>query len=352
MKKLILVLILFLFIINNVNAISLNCKIINDKPVCGSDLDGFEPLEEDEVELDLKLVDEYIVTNLDELKDNEGFEPETLTIKKPKLDINLKLTELEQIPKNIDVELFPVSLYSLWALFGASILLVIFILIDSLDVKGYIKGRRGQVFIMAALIFALLLFPLVIKYNTVTTYPNLEEYKETSEIYQKEFPKVINYGTYRSLDSNRQLDNFSLVFLGEARKKDPEFGGFYMFKDVSGNLHIVNTLNEKVLTFSLTNLNADQVNLTLLSNNYPTNGTICITDVSCTSVSSFVGDFGSAFYQSDVLAPDSLDVQIIGDPTAFPLDISNFTSAFYLTSSTPTPLPGAPNQVRVTLAQY
>ena len=45
-------------------------------------------------------------------------------------------------------------------------------------------------------------------------------------------------------------------------------------------------------------------------------------------------------------------VQIIGDPTAFPLDISNFTSAFYLTSSTPTPLPGAPNQVRVTLAQY
>ncbi len=53
-------------------------------------------------------------------------------------------------------------------------------------------NKKGQIFIIAAIIFALAIYSVAIQYNTIKTYHGLEDYKELSDNYKKEYPKVPN----------------------------------------------------------------------------------------------------------------------------------------------------------------
>src|SRR3989338_3031554 len=133
-------------------------------------------------------------------------------------------------------------------------------------------NKRGQIFLIAAIIFVMSIYSVAIEYNTIKTYPGLEDYKDLSENYQKEYPKIINFALYNGSDPNAAIDNFTQAFLKDAKTKDPNFGVFYIYKDKDGNLHIVNTLNNKVIKLEFIGLDGKRIDLGLLSQDTKSKG--------------------------------------------------------------------------------
>ena len=214
-------------------------------------------------------------------------------------------------------------------------------------------NKRGQVFLIAAIILVLALYSVVIEYNTIKTYQGLEDYKDLSENYQSEYPKVINFAIYDNADPVSAADDFTNLFLQQANKKDPNFGVFYIYKDNSDNLHIVNTLNNKALKLEYTEpLTAEQVNLSLLPARGPANGELCVSGLGCNTVSAFIGDFDQAYYKVDINDVKRLGISILGEEGGLPINLDKFTSMIYLRSEEQGPLDDAPPQVAVSLQQY
>ncbi len=219
-----------------------------------------------------------------------------------------------------------------------------------------IKQKRGQVFLIAAIIFVISIYSVVVAYNTVKTYPTPEGYSTLSENYKTEYPKVINFATYNGTNVTQAIDNFTITFLQQAKNKDPNFGVFYMFKDSSGNLHIVNTLNNKVLNVQFSDpTTGQQTSLSLLSQNTQSTGNICITGVGCVTGSTDVSNIDTSYYSTNIMNnPSTLRISIENLPFG-DVDTTQFTSMTYITSNNPISLGGAgiPQQnVVVTLTQY
>ncbi len=219
-------------------------------------------------------------------------------------------------------------------------------------------NKRGQVFLLAAIIFILALYSITITYNSAKTYPALEDFKEQTGNYQNEFPKVINYAIYNGSNVTKQLDEFTTLFLSEARKKDPNFGVFYVYKDSLGNIHLVNTLNNKVLNIKIVDpsLTARDVSLTLYSNNgnaLSSGGQICVEGLgSCVTASTQTSNFGSGFSNEQVIREGKkLSVQIIGTNGFIDIDLEKLTSMTYLSSNSQ-PIQGIPGKIAVSIEQY
>lgn len=193
-------------------------------------------------------------------------------------------------------------------------------------------NKRGQIFLIAAIIFVISVYSVAIEYNTIKTYPGLEDYKDLSDNYQTEYPKLINFALYNGTNPIPVIDNFTQTFLQEAKKKDPNFGTFYMYKDSQGNLHIVNTLNNKVLNINFIGIDGKEVTITLFSQNTPSKGQICINNVGCNGVNTDIGNFDSKYYQTNIPNPTKMRINKIGDKVGFPIDISEFTSLNYVSS--------------------
>jgi len=211
-------------------------------------------------------------------------------------------------------------------------------------------NKKGQIFLIGAIVFVITIYSLVIPYNTVKTYPIPESYTQLNENYQTEFPKLLNFAIYNGTNITSATDNFTIGFLNEAKKKDPNFGSFYIYKDTNGNLFISNTLNNKVLKLEFTDLEGKTVKIGLLSADTKSVGEICLTGVACWEVETPVSSFGTHYYQTAIKDPKYLSIVI--DGVRFPVDIKDFMSMVYTTSSQPTPLKGAPKNVPVTLQKY
>lgn len=212
--------------------------------------------------------------------------------------------------------------------------------------------KRGQIFLIAAIIFVIAIYSVVVSYNTVKTYPTSQDYNRLSANYKTEYPKVINFATYNGTNITQAIDNFTITFLQQAKNTDPNFGLFYMFKDSAGNLHIVNTLNNKLLTLQYTGVDGNQVQLALLSKDTPIPGKLCIQGVSCVGANTFAGSIDSAYYETQITKlPDTLLISIpdLG-VTKAPVDIYQFTSMTYTTTES---LGYAGNKnVEVSVQQY
>src|SRR3989338_4925452 len=101
-------------------------------------------------------------------------------------------------------------------------------------------NKRGQVFLIAAVILALALFSVSVTYNSISVSPPLTEYRKLSDNYLTEYPKVVNFARFYNANEADAVSAFNSVFLGFARQKEPNFGVFYTFKDSRGNINIVN----------------------------------------------------------------------------------------------------------------
>jgi len=165
-------------------------------------------------------------------------------------------------------------------------------------------NKRGQVFLIAAIIISLALFSVSIKYNTIKEYPLTVEYKELSNNYLNEMPKIVNYALYENQDPIPLMNDFTNTYVKTTQQKDPNFGVFYTYEDERG-LHVVNTLNNRVLNIKIVNTENNRERNILSNGRIQAGGTACIAGLGCTGTRAPANDFGGQWSQDMVINLES-----------------------------------------------
>jgi len=175
-------------------------------------------------------------------------------------------------------------------------------------------NKKGQIFLVGAVIIVLALLTVTGKYNSVKEYPVLSDYKDQTDNYLTEYPKVVNNAIYQNLDQKNEVTSFSTIFLGQARSKDPNFGVLYSYKDNDGKIHIVNTLTNRVITIKLYDTQGRQVqgDIKVYGENVNDNSGVCINGISCSSVVTQAKDFGGRF-DNDIELANAQSIKICLD---------------------------------------
>ena len=175
-------------------------------------------------------------------------------------------------------------------------------------------NKKGQIFLVGAVIIVLALLTVTGKYNSVKEYPVLSDYKDQTDNYLTEYPKVVNNAIYQNLNQKNEVTSFSTIFLGQARSKDPNFGVLYSYKDNDGKIHIVNTLTNRVITIKLYDTQGRQVqgDIKVYGENVNDNSGVCINGIGCSSVVTQAKDFGGRF-DNDIALANAQSIKICLD---------------------------------------
>ncbi len=201
-------------------------------------------------------------------------------------------------------------------------------------------NKRGQVFIIAAIILAIALFSVSVTYNSISVAPPLTEYRKLSENYLSEYPKVANFARYNNDRINEAdfIDSFTDTFLSFARTKEPNFGIFYTYKDSNGNVNIVNTLNKKALIVVVDNpAAAEDLVFEILSANFQSRGNVCVDGVGCSGANSDVNNYGGDYSNQrsvrDIGRGSSLKIRTSGSSSFIEIPLDELTSGAAITES-------------------
>ncbi len=133
--------------------------------------------------------------------------------------------------------------------------------------------KKGQFFLVFALVAILLIFTIYAPYNTIKQSVVLEDFQDLNANYQQEVPKVINKATLDFSQTgnpndlpSKKVQEFTNTYTTYAQGKEPTFGVFYVIKDPDGSVKLVNFLpGGKTLKLSGTDLSGKKVDLTLAS---------------------------------------------------------------------------------------
>jgi hypothetical protein len=101
------------------------------------------------------------------------------------------------------------------------------------------ERKRGQFYLIAALIIAAIIAGLVTIENFAITRPEPVKFYDLSDAFEKETTKIIDYGVYTPKEIDEQIKNFTENFLEYATEKEKEFGIVYVF----GNTTSITILN-------------------------------------------------------------------------------------------------------------
>ena len=157
-------------------------------------------------------------------------------------------------------------------------------------------NKKSQIFLITTIIISLALFSVSIKYNTIKEYPLTVEYKELSNNYLNEMPKIVNYALYENQDPIPLMNDFTNTYVKTTQQKDPNFGVFYTYEDERG-LHVVNTLNNRVLNIKIVNTENNRERNILSNGRIQAGGTACIAGLGCTGTRAPANDFGGQWSQ-------------------------------------------------------
>jgi len=101
------------------------------------------------------------------------------------------------------------------------------------------RMKKGQFYIITALIIAAIVFGLTTVMNYATVHPAPAQFYDLSKNFEAESTQVIDYGVYRGEDIQGKVENFTRAFLDYAIEKDPNIELFYIYGN-STALTIVN----------------------------------------------------------------------------------------------------------------
>ncbi|HZX12112.1 MAG TPA: hypothetical protein VFE88_01515 [Candidatus Nanoarchaeia archaeon] len=97
-------------------------------------------------------------------------------------------------------------------------------------------AKKGQFFIVAAVIVIMVFFTVVAQYNTIKVHVALEDFDELSEQYASEQPIVINEALFGGDSPEAELARFTDRFMDYTSERQPEFGGFYAVTSPDGSV--------------------------------------------------------------------------------------------------------------------
>ncbi len=164
-------------------------------------------------------------------------------------------------------------------------------------------NKKGQVFLLGAIIIVLALLTVTGTYNTVKEYPVLSDFKEHTENYLGEVPKLLNKATYENKPEGPIIQRFSDLFVKQVKTKDPNFGVFYTYKDDNGDFHLVNTLTNRVLYVKA---HGQDIVLQGITNS---GSETCLAGISCTTTQTQTRDFGGRF-SNNINLRDITSIQV------------------------------------------
>lgn len=120
-------------------------------------------------------------------------------------------------------------------------------------------NKRGQIYLVAAIIVCMIAFVLVAKSNYIREQVLLQNFKDISSNYLTESPKVVN-GVLENQESDlssedkltkikEELSGFTKDFVDNyAKNQDPNVGLIYIYNDENGVI-IQNSLNGEKVSF-------------------------------------------------------------------------------------------------------
>jgi hypothetical protein len=107
--------------------------------------------------------------------------------------------------------------------------------------------KRGQFFILGAMILMLALFVLVAKVNTYEEKILLEDFPELTSNYKEEAPRVINDALLNNENPTNSIEGFTESYIAYARTIDPNLGIVYAYKNpLNGEILIKNYGNKEI----------------------------------------------------------------------------------------------------------
>ncbi len=109
-------------------------------------------------------------------------------------------------------------------------------------------NKRGQVYILFALVIALVVFVLTNKSNIINITPSDSEFKEISENYETESSNLVSsLIKFNKLDEeiSEQFATFSILFTQYSKSKNPSFGLVY-FLNHNNVLRVGNFLDKNI----------------------------------------------------------------------------------------------------------
>ncbi|MBS3117758.1 hypothetical protein J4430_02670 [Candidatus Woesearchaeota archaeon] len=106
--------------------------------------------------------------------------------------------------------------------------------------------KRGQLYIIAALIFSAVLYTLATQANTYRQEDFAEGFDDLSTNYATESERLVNSLLYSNQDVLSGFTNFTLLFTGYTKSKNPSFGLIYIF-EFNETIQVGNFLDRPII---------------------------------------------------------------------------------------------------------
>ncbi len=91
--------------------------------------------------------------------------------------------------------------------------------------------KRGQFYIIIAIIISLAFFSIITPQNRVEETILFQDFNDVSLNYAEEAPKVANYGIFNDLNINSLLSDFTKDFLTFAKQRNPTVELIYVYNN-------------------------------------------------------------------------------------------------------------------------
>ena len=184
-------------------------------------------------------------------------------------------------------------------------------------------AKKGQFFLVAAVIVIMVFFTVVAQYNTIKVQVALEDFDELNEQYASEQPIVINEALFGGDSPEAELARFTDRFMDYTSERQPEFGGFYAILSPDGSTITIRNFLAGGRSIELSAINtagnavafpSGESTMRLLSSTDESQGTLTLnlgTFTTSTTVSVPITAYGQ-ISQIDVRGADSVILQIPG----------------------------------------
>ena len=176
-------------------------------------------------------------------------------------------------------------------------------------------NKKGQFFLIAALITIMILFTLTVKYNTIKQTVALEDFKEISEGYSTEQPKVINLAIAQNEDEARRLQEFTKSYVAFGQGREPSFGVLYAYRDSKGNIHVVNGLGGRAINIEFSDISGNDASVQLLGTGTLAEGNVGLNiggQQFGTTVKTDIANYGDQLTATDLKNINKIEIIIPG----------------------------------------